>query len=107
MKLTIAAAILAVLSASALAQNSHYVQPHVTRNGTFVPGHMQTNPDSSRLNNWSTQGNVNPYTGQSGSVNPWNTPAPAYTPPPANPFNAQPYGGAQPFQVPNPYAPRY
>jgi hypothetical protein len=106
MKKTIAAALLAALAAPTFAQGSHYVQPHVTRNGTFVQGHMQTNPDSSRLNNWSSQGNVNPYTGQSGTVNPWTPPAPAYTPPP-NPYSAQPFGGVQPLQMPNPYAPKF
>lgn len=74
MKLTIAV-LLAVASSGALAQ-SHYVRPHVTRDGTFVQGHMQTNPDSSRLNNWSSQGNVNPYTGQMGTVNPYQQPSP-------------------------------
>jgi hypothetical protein len=29
------------------------------------------NPDSSQFNNWSIQGNVNPFTGQSGTRNPY------------------------------------
>lgn len=83
MRLVIAIAILAA-SSCALAQ-THYVRPHVTKNGTYVQGHMQTDPDSSKLNNWSTQGNVNPYTGQVGTVNPYNVPQstyqqPTYTP---------------------------
>lgn len=45
--------------------------PYVTQNGTYVQGHMQTNPDGNPYNNWSTQGNVNPYTGQMGTVNPY------------------------------------
>ena len=49
---------------------SHAVRGHVTKNGTYVQPHRQTNPDSSRLNNWSTRGNVNPYTGKAGTVNP-------------------------------------
>jgi hypothetical protein len=32
---------------------------------------MQTNANSTKLDNWSTQGNVNPYTGQSGTVDPY------------------------------------
>ena len=31
---------------------------------------MRSTPDSNRLNNWSTQGNVNPYTGQPGTRSP-------------------------------------
>lgn len=81
---------LGLLSTLACAQSSHYVRPHVTRNGTYVEGHYQTNPDSSRLNNWSTQGNINPYTGRTGTVNPYSTPQPTYTPPPVrSPYTQQ------------------
>lgn len=44
-----------------------YVRPSVTRNGTYREGHYRTTPDSSRSNNWSAKGNVNPYTGKKGS----------------------------------------
>ena len=46
---------------------SHSVRPHITRDGVYVPGHRQTNPNSSRYDNWSTKGNTNPYTGKPGS----------------------------------------
>ena len=46
---------------------SHGVRGHVTRNGTYVAPHRQTNPNSSRSDNWSTKGNTNPYTGKPGS----------------------------------------
>lgn len=52
-----------------------YVKPHVTKDGTFVQGHERTSPNSTKMDNYSTQGNVNPYNGQAGTVNP-------YTPPP-------------------------
>lgn len=71
MKIILAAALAAAFALPALAQGQHYVQPHVDRNGNFVQGHMQTNPDGNVMNNWSTQGNVNPYTGQMGTVNPY------------------------------------
>ena len=60
-----------VVATPALAQSSHYVRGYVTKNGTYVAPHYQTNPDSSRLNNWSTQGNYNPYTGKPGTINPY------------------------------------
>jgi len=47
--------------------NSHYVQPHVNSNGTFTQGHYQTNPNHTQLDNYSTRGNYNPYTGQYGT----------------------------------------
>ena len=45
-----------------------YVQGHTRKDGTYVQGHYRSNPDSSRANNYSTEGNVNPYTGQAGTV---------------------------------------
>ena len=66
-----------VLAAPAFARDV-YVQPHVRNDGTYVQGHMRSTPDSSRLNNYSTEGNYNPYTGQAGTQNPY----PAYNPQP-------------------------
>lgn len=66
------------LAVSAFAQSSNYVRPHVNKNGTYVEGHMRTNPDSSRTNNYGSQGNVNPYTGQAGTVNPYSQPSNPY-----------------------------
>jgi len=43
-----------------------YVSPHVRRDGTFVEGHYRTTKDSSFNNNWSSSGNVNPFTGKKG-----------------------------------------
>jgi hypothetical protein len=42
--------------------------------------------DNNRLNNYSTQGNVNPYTGQMGTVNPYSQPM---TPMQSNPYGQQ------------------
>lgn len=47
---------------------SHYVAPHVTKNGTYVQGHYRSNPNGSSGDNWSTKGNVNPYTGEPGKA---------------------------------------
>lgn len=46
---------------------SHTVSGHTRRDGAYVQPHVRTNQDSSRNNNWSTQGNVNPHTGESGT----------------------------------------
>lgn len=61
-----------VFSTLAFAQDV-YVRGYTRRNGTYVAPHYRTAPDSTKLNNYSTQGNVNPYTGKSGTVNPYNT----------------------------------
>lgn len=78
----LAVLICAALAASAFA-DSTYVRPHVRKDGTYVEGHFRTTPDSSRMNNYGTQGNFNPYTGQAGTVNPYSQP--------------QPYPGIQPL----------
>ena len=49
----------------------HEVQGYTNQRGTYVEPHMQTNPNTTRSDNWSTQGNVNPYTGQAGTHNPY------------------------------------
>lgn len=47
--------------------NSHYVQPHVTSNGSITSGHYQTNPNNTQLDNYGTRPNINPYTGVMGT----------------------------------------
>lgn len=69
-KLAVLAA--ALVAASAWAQV--YVAPHVRSDGTYVQGYWRTAPDSTPLNNYGTQGNVNPYTGQAGTANPYQQP---------------------------------
>lgn len=50
--------------------SGHYVQPSINSHGTFTGGHYQSNPNGTTLDNWSTRGNVNPYTGQTGRRSP-------------------------------------
>jgi hypothetical protein len=48
-----------------------YVRGYCKSNGTYVQPHYRSSPDGSAWNNWSTQGNINPYTGSFGTQNPW------------------------------------
>lgn len=48
---------------------AHYVRPYIRRDGTYVEGHWRTNPDDSFWNNYSSHGNVNPFTGRVGPPN--------------------------------------
>jgi hypothetical protein len=50
--------------------NSHYVSPYTNSHGTTVQGHNQTNPNSTQYDNYGTRGNVNPYTGATGTRSP-------------------------------------
>lgn len=66
-------------------------QGYVRKDGTYVQPHCQANPNETKLDNYSTKGNVNPYTGQKGYVDPYKQSTPSY--------------GYQPVQpAPNPWA---
>ena len=46
------------------------VRGYTKRNGTYVAPHKRTAPNSTKGDNWSTKGNVNPYTGKEGTKEP-------------------------------------
>lgn len=68
--LLMVALVLACATGVAVAQSSQYVPGYFRADGTYVPGYYRTVPDNSPYNNYSTRGNVNPYTGRPGYVNP-------------------------------------
>ena len=45
----------------------HNVKSYTKRDGAPVESHRQTNPNGTKNDNWSTQGNVNPDTGKTGT----------------------------------------
>jgi hypothetical protein len=69
-KTIVSAGLTLLLAATQASASSHHVRGHVSHKGNYVAPHRQTNPDHSKLNNWSAKGNVNPYTGKKGSVDP-------------------------------------
>lgn len=56
---------------SAIAAPDHAVKGYVKQDGTYVAPAMATNPNATKLDNYSTKGNVNPYTGKAGTVDPY------------------------------------
>jgi hypothetical protein len=48
----------------------HYTHGYYRSNGTYVHGYYATNPNSTKLDNYSTIGNVNPWTGKPGWIRP-------------------------------------
>lgn len=50
------------------------VRQSLRKDGSYVQPHRRTLPDNSKLNNYSTKGNINPYTGKKGTVDPYNPP---------------------------------
>jgi hypothetical protein len=74
---TAALILAALLCLSTVALAGEYVNGYTRSNGTYVQGHYRSSPDNSYNNNYSTQGNNNPYTGQSGTQRPtWNDQTP-------------------------------
>lgn len=61
------ALIFALTVASSFALADNYTKGHVRQDGTYVEGHYKSAPDRNPYNNYSTQGNSNPYTGQQGT----------------------------------------
>jgi hypothetical protein len=88
-----------------------HVNGYTRKDGTYVAPYERTAPNSTRNDNYSTQGNVNPYTGVAGtkprdeSVTPYQQPT--YGQPArqaSNPYAApQPNLYGQPKPAPNPY----
>lgn len=64
--------LLAALSTAVFADT--YVQGHYRKDGTYVQPHYRSDANSTTYDNYSTQGNVNPYTGKAGTKSPNNNP---------------------------------
>ncbi|MFF2048077.1 hypothetical protein ACFVUR_09530 [Stenotrophomonas bentonitica] len=67
------------LSGGAAAQQ--YVNGYTRADGTYVNGHYRSQSNSTKLDNYSTQGNQNPYNGRNGTVDP-------YKPTSSNPYGS-------------------
>lgn len=53
------------------------VSGYVKKDGTYVAPHYRSAPNRSTLDNYSTRGNYNPYTGQAGKKDPYALPPPS------------------------------
>jgi hypothetical protein len=59
------------LSITAGVEAYTYVRGYYRSSGTYVQPYYRTSPNYTRLDNWSTKGNYNPYTGSRGYTNPY------------------------------------
>jgi hypothetical protein len=50
--------------------SSHQTQGYTTQSGSYAQPHFQTNPNNTQMDNYSTRGNLNPYTGAVGTRTP-------------------------------------
>lgn len=69
-----------------------YVRGHTRSDGTYVQPHYRTNPDGNPFNNYSSRGNTNPYTGQSGTVDLFRAPSKSYGTSPHYGGSTAPFG---------------
>ena len=60
-----------------------WVDGYFRKDGTYVPGHYRTRPNKNIWDNYSTKGNINPYTGKKGYVDPYKN---LYKPEPIRPI---------------------
>ncbi len=67
---------LALLPWPADAQQAQFRNGYMRRDGTYVAPSYQSPPNRTRIDNFSSRGNVNPFTGKPGTVDPY-----AYRPP--------------------------
>lgn len=68
-----------VTSTAAFGSGTVSVRGTIRKDGTYVPPHVRTAPNSTRVDNWSSIPNTNPYTGKAGTVDP-------FAPKPYSPF---------------------
>lgn len=74
MKVLIAVLVACCASSAAFADN--YVNGYYRNNGTYVEPHYKSDSNGTKFDNYSSQGNTNPYTGKSGTVDPYRQDAP-------------------------------
>lgn len=70
MKSLLLIAVVATVSLHVVAAD-HAVKGYVKKDGTYVEPTVATNPNSSKLDNYSTKGNTNPVNGKDGTVDPY------------------------------------
>ena len=76
--LTALVGLLVVFAADGASASDVYKKGYYRNNGTYVQPHYATRPNNTLMDNYSTRGNVNPYTGKAGTVNPYTYQTPSY-----------------------------
>ena len=61
--------VLALLSNAVPSYSATKVRGYTKKSGTHVASHHRSDKNSTKSDNWSTKGNVNPYTGKKGTKN--------------------------------------
>ena len=56
-----------ILCVGSISTADTWVNGYTKRDGTYVQGHYRQEPNSTNWDNYSTRGNVNPYSGDTGT----------------------------------------
>lgn len=75
------------------------VKGYRKKDGTYVQSHYRSDPDSSVYNNWSTKGNINPYTGEEGTKKPHGSSSSSFSSPTYN-YPSRDSTPSQPVKIP-------
>jgi hypothetical protein len=67
MKSFIVSVVFLFLSVFSYAQSQTWVDGYYKKNGTYVQSHVRQTPNKTNHDNWSTQGQSNPYNGTQGT----------------------------------------
>ena len=79
--------LLVLMSVSVTALADQSVRGYVRKDGTYVAPYIRSSPNSIKLDNYSSHGNSNPYTGQRGYAPNELSPPPTYYKPYTNPYS--------------------
>jgi hypothetical protein len=80
--------LLSFVSFSHNAYADTWVNGYTRKDGTNVRGHFRSDPDGDVSNNWSTYGNVNPYTGKAGTKRYFDYDSSRYSSPSSNDYDS-------------------
>lgn len=69
-KMIIAITMLALMFIAGPVSADQYVNGYTRSDGTYVQGYHRSSPNHTQHDNYSTKGNVNPYTGEKGYKTP-------------------------------------
>lgn len=79
MKKLLLALLLTLFAVPALAGDV-FVNGYFRSNGTYVQPYHRTSPNNTLFDNYSTKGNINPWTGKAGTVDPYKESYKPYNP---------------------------
>lgn len=69
-KMIFVLSLVALMFVTGQASAGQYVRGYHRSDGTYVNGYHRSSPNSTQYDNYSTKGNVNPYTGEKGYKTP-------------------------------------